>query len=504
MRMLFCLVLALGCTESDDFDTGELPKEADTPDEDDTGSSPEDDEFDFLRATALSDLYASSAPAVSIAIYRDGATVYAEAFGSARPEEDLPATIDTLFHIGSTTKMLTAMAVLQDVEDGALGLDTTLAEAVPSSEFALNAGWNDQITMHHLLTHTATLHEHYDVTANPDDDHLRDWHEDVYFEYLWLTAWPGAFWNYSNSGYNLAGLVIEELSGEPYADVMRARIFEPLGMDRTHQRKVDAEADGDYALGYGYIPDGSGGYAWGALGLDDIEDGSSARPAGAGTWSTPSQMMAVADLLLNGSADVISDENLAALTRRQTTTHYRPDTVGYGYGLMVSDGYWTGEEWHETPVWSHNGLTAGYSSEFVVLPEHDFAISVLSSSYYTDFSRTIATAITGLLDLGEPEPTPGLTHSDARLDDHVGTYVDEYNVGTIHVTRTDAGLGIEMPDLEELGYTVEPDLLTYADTIFWLTIDGQAYDLTFIGMPGEPSGFVKNRAFAGTRAVDID
>ena len=102
-----------------------------------------------------------------------------------------------------------------------------------------------------------------------------------------------------------------------------------------------------------------------------------------------------------------------------------------------------------------------------------------------------------------PAVTLGVSVATGEWD-HVGTYVDEYNVGTIHVTRTEAGLGVEMPDLEELGYTVEPDLLTYADTIFWLTIDGQAYDLTFIGMPGEPSGFVKNRAFAGTRNTDID
>jgi CubicO group peptidase (beta-lactamase class C family) len=478
--------------------------DADTGLNEDTGTTPPappDPRFDALRAAIAADLSASTAAGVSVAVYENGAITFAEGFGSTRPSEEIPVTADTLFHIGSTTKMLTAIAVLQDVEDGALSLDTPLAVAYPNSEFSLNSDWNDELQIHHLLSHTAGTFEYYDQTANPNDSALQYWYDNTYFEYFWLMSPPGAFWNYSNANFSIAGLVLEHLSGDAYADLMTERVFAPLGMDRTYMRKTEAEADGDYALGNGYSLKPDGSYDFGALSIDDVTDPADGRPAGAGTWSTPTQMMAVADFLLNGAPEVLSDDLLTELTSTQSPMHGFLDTWSYGYGLMLVDGYTAGDNWYDTPSWGHGGATLSGTSEFAVLPEHDFAISILSSTYGADFSGTIQAATTSLLDLGEPADPPAFGFDSSRLDDHVGTYEDPFNVGTAIVTRSGSTLEIEMPDLEAGESDIEVELQTLTDTIFLVTIDGTAYDITFIGEPGSPSQHLKNRSFVLSRTA---
>ena len=500
MLLRASLLLLIGCssgkTDVDHPDLGDTGLDEDT-----ASPPPPDPRFDALRAAIEADLSASTAAGVSVAVYENGAITFAEGFGSTRPTEDIPVTPETLFHIGSTTKMLTAIAVLQDVQDGALSLDTPLAVAYPNSEYALGADWNDEIQIHHLLSHTAGTYEFYDETANPNDSALQYWYDNVYFEYLWLMNPPGAFWNYSNANFSIAGLVLENLSAEPYADLMTERIFAPLGMDRTYMRKTEAEDDGDYALGNGYTIQPDGSYDFGAQSIDDVPDAADLRPAGGGTWSTPTQMMAVADLLLNGAPEVLSDDLLTELTSPQSPMHGFLDTWSYGYGLMLVDGYEARGSWYDTPTWGHNGITVSGSSEFILLPEHGFAISILSSTYGADFSGTIEAATTSLLDLGEPADPPEFDYDPERLDDHVGTYEDPFNVGTAIVTRSGSTLEIVMPDLEAAEVSVDTELQTLTDTIFLVTIDDVDYDITFIGEPGSPSQYFKNRAFALSRTA---
>ncbi len=489
------LIIACGPVGSDDkddvvadtgFDTGGEGIEADP-------------RFDALRDAILSDLARSDAPGVSVAVYLDGAVVFAEGFGSAHPNEDVEVQPSTLFQIGSTTKMLTSIAMLQDVQDGALTLDDSLALVYPGSDFGLNTAWNDQLQMQHLLTHEGGLFEYYDVSANPDDAQLALWHEDVYFPNIWLMSPPGAFWNYSNLGYSIAGMVVESMDGRAYPDLMTDRIFTPLGMDRTYQRHEQAKEDGDYALGIGFIADSLGYTSYGPVLMPDVPDAATMRPAGGGTWSTPTQMLNVADFLLNGAPEVLDDALLAALTSPQSDMRAVPDVWSYGYGLMLGGGLYIDEKWQEVEVWAHGGNTYSYTSDFYILPEHDFAISILSSGYGTNFYSSVTTAISTLVDLGEPETAPDISWDLERLDDHVGTYMDSYNVGEIEITRTGTSLYIRTPQLDELGYTVTPELYPYSDTVFMMEVDASWYQLTFIGEPGSPTQYVAARAFVGER-----
>ena len=499
MPSLLLLCALTACNDDKGGDTGDTDL-GDTGDTDGTGLD-WDPRFDDLVEAALSDLDANVAPGVSIAVMESGEVTFAQAFGSAHPDTDQPVTADTLFQIGSTTKMLTSIALLQAVEDGAVSLDDSLSVAYPDSEFAVDADWNEQISMHHLLTHQGAFYDYFDWTAGEEDEDLVDWHAEVFFPYLWLMVAPGTFWNYSNPNFNLAGLIAEHHAGTMYPDLMTEQLFLPLGMDRTYMRKADAVADGDYALGAGLYIDG-GVAVEGSVLLDDVPDVASARPAGSGTWTTPTQMMAVAKFLMEGDTAVLSDSLRGELTTPQIDLGYFDDGSTYGYGIFVSEGFYVGDSYYEVPLWDHGGNTLSYSSAFYILPDHDFAISVLSSGYGSDFSNTIATALSTLVDLGEPGTAPTTSFDPESLDGHVGTY-DDMNIGEIIIDRSFDGLTIEMPYLESLGYSVADDLETVSDNVYYMKLDGVWYDLTFFAEEeGDTSRYVRNRAFVGTRVAE--
>ena len=484
-------LLSVGCPAAA---PEEAPKPTDTQDEEGPPEAQWDARFDPIVAQALDDLSDSGAAGVSIAIMEDGAITFAQAFGSARPDEDVTPDAETLFQIGSTTKMLTSIGLLQKVDAGELSLEMSLAEVYPDSEFGLDPTWNQEITGQHLLTHQGGFLDYFEWTSSSDDDDLADWHAKTFFPSIYLMNEPGMFWNYSNPNFSIAGLLVEHYDDRSYPDVLRDDVFSPLGMTRTYQRLDDALADGNFALGTGYTAAGSYGDVLAA----QILDPAAARPAGACTWSTPTQMLAVADFLMYGDEAVLSEVSRAAITTPQVSLEYA-DGDAYGYGMMLSTGAYVGDAYFEVEHWEHGGNTLSYSSAFHILPEYGFAISILSSGYGTDFSPTVGVALGELLDLGAPTAPPAYPFDADNLDRRVGTYNDAYNVGDIVVTREGDALHVAMPALTGLGYTVGDALYAVSDTLFYVEIDGDWYDLTFIGEPGEDSRWVRNRSFVGTR-----
>jgi CubicO group peptidase (beta-lactamase class C family) len=504
------LLLALACKpDSDIRDTDTTPPTDDTGETGDT-SDPDDgrvtegcDESHEAFILALeADLAANDAPGVTAAVMEGGALTCRVALGSKSAEAEDPVGLDTLFQIGSTTKMFTAVALLQKVQDGTLGLKDTLAEAYPDSEFALDERWNDLIELEHLLTHQGGFYDYVDASASSDDGDLAAWHAITFFPNLWLMNEPGQFWNYANPNYSIAGLVAEHHDERSYPDIMLDDVFAPLGMDRTMQRKSEVQADGDFAEGTGYYLAG-GSHGYGPVPIEDVPDPASGRPAGVSTWTTPAQMMEMARFLIDGDPAILEDSLRQEMTEDQVPLGYGYGDA-YGYGVMTADGFQATEtEYYELPLWNHGGNTSSYSSAFYIVPEQSFAVSILSSGYATDFSRSVVAAMTSLLELPDPVDPPELEFDPARLDLHVGSYSDDYNVGEIIITRQDDDLFIEMPLLDRYGYSVEPELYTVSSDVFYVGIDGAWYDLTFIGGEGDSSSqWVRNRAFVGTRQVE--
>lgn len=458
----------------------------------------EDRHQSFLTALQA-DFAGTNALGVSAALMEDGVITCRVALGRRLVDEEGSPDIETLFQIGSTTKMFTSLALLQRVEDGGLSIDTSLAEALPGSDFALDADWNDAITMQHLMTHQGGFYDYLDWAAVEEDEDLAAFHQEVFFPNLWLMSPPGAFWNYSNPNFNLAGLVVEEADGRWYPDLMVEEVFGPLGMPRTVMRKAQAEADGNFAEGWGYSII-LGEFQLGDVPIRRVVEPASARPAGASTWTTPTQMLEMARFLMEGDSAVLRDDLRLAMTEPQVSLQMGPTLSSYGYGIIVVDGFSILDDYYELPLWDHGGNTLSYSSDFYILPDQGFAISILSSGYGVSMSNAIVTALQDLAELPAPVAGPEWTVDPERLDRHVGVYEDAYNVGEFIITRQDDTLHIQIPLLESLGYTVQEELEPLDSDLWLLYLDGVAYDLSFIGDEAEDSStWVRNRTFVGTR-----
>ena len=184
-------------------------------------------------------LTASGAPSVSIAVVADGKLAYAKAFGDADIAQNRPATPSTRYAIGSVSKQFTAAAILLLQEEGKLSLDDKVVKWLPG----ITGG--DKITIRQLLSHTSGLQDFW-----PQDYSFAAMSHPVTPQQIvdrWAKApldfEPGTQWQYSNTGYVVAGLIVEKVSGMKLLDFLQKNIFRPLGMHPIDQ---------DLAVGPGF------------------------------------------------------------------------------------------------------------------------------------------------------------------------------------------------------------------------------------------------------------
>ena len=154
---------------------------------------------------------------------------------------------DTLFNLGSMNKMFTAVAVLQLVEQGEVSVDDTLASIWPEYP---NRAVAEQVTIHQLLTHTSGLGDTFTAEFAEDPNRYRS---NADFLPLFVDQppafEPGTSVGYSNAGFVVLGLIVEQISGQDYYDYVREHVFRPAGMGRTDSYALDEEIP-DLAMGY--------------------------------------------------------------------------------------------------------------------------------------------------------------------------------------------------------------------------------------------------------------
>jgi CubicO group peptidase (beta-lactamase class C family) len=186
-------------------------------------------------------------PGLSVAILRGDSLVLARGYGYANLEHHVRATDSTVYQVGSVTKQFTAAAVVMLSEQRRLGLDDPITRYLPEGESV----WRG-VTIRHLLTHTSGI---------PEID-TPDWwrHDYTESELVRLVATqplgfvPGASWSYGSIGYALLGVIVHRVTGVPWADFLRDRIFRPLGM-RSARVNSDAAIVPNRAAGYEFVDD---------------------------------------------------------------------------------------------------------------------------------------------------------------------------------------------------------------------------------------------------------
>ena len=309
---------------------------------------------DAVVTKALAD---TGVPSASIAVVRGDRIVLAKAYG--KQSETRPAADPALpYQIASISKQFTAAAILLLEDDGKLDLDDTVAKYLPG----ITGG--DTITIRQLLSHTSGLQDYW-----PQDYSFKAMATPVTPQQI-VDRWakkpldfaPGTQWQYSNTGYVVAGMIVEKLAGMPLLAFLQQRVFAPLDI-----RAIDQ----DRAIGPAFPQ----GYKRFALGPVRVE-----TPAARG-W-----LYAAGELAM--SARDLAKWDVARLTRRllpaddwmaQETPVKLADGSTNGYGLGVSTGATDGRRYVE-----HSGEAVGFLSENVVYPDDHAAIVVLTNSWFSD------------------------------------------------------------------------------------------------------------------------
>lgn len=366
------------------------------------GAAPEPADSAELRAyvdsLAVSVLDGGPAAGMSVAVVRGPDTLVWEGYGEADLELDVPARPETVYRIASITKQFTAAAVLRQAEAGRLSLDDPVRGFLPELPFP-EAG----ITVRHLLTHTSGIPDYPDVEGL-----LSSFPRDPGHETLLgalgdtpLAFPPGTDWKYSNTGYYLLGMVLEEVTGTPYDQYVRDSLAAPLGLDRTL-----------YCWNQPLVEDRAEGYATDEGGLVNEEPLEMALPfAAGGLCSTVGDLVAWSRALYGG--EVVGEASLELMTSPVTL----PDSVGteYGFGVRVDSmaGY---------RKLYHSGGINGFASHLSHYPEDGLTVAVLVNTRNANASGAEERIARRAMGLPQPELlAKGISEAEARR--YTGKYV---------------------------------------------------------------------------------
>ena len=308
----------------------------------------------------------TGAPSVSIAVVENGALAYAHAYGRARLSPDQAATTDTRYAIDSVSKQFTAAAVLILQQDGKLHLDD------PVSKYLGGVSGGRDITIRELLEHTSGLRDYW-----PQDFVPVEMTRPVALPAL-LAEWagkpldfkPGTDWQYSNTGYAVAGAIVQRVSGEPLMSFLRQHIFAPLHMD--HMTEDDTAP----------LPAADAG-AYTRAGLGPVR---LATKEGAGWLFGASELAADPSTLARWDISLI---NRSLLQPASYDAMFRPTKfrngrdTGYGLGeeISVTDG--------RLEI-SHGGEGSGFLAANAVWPHERVAIVALTNEDWADPEGVVA------------------------------------------------------------------------------------------------------------------
>ena len=297
-------------------------------------------------------------PGVSVVVARDGRIVYARGRGLADIDDGTPITPDTVFRLGSITKQFTAAVALQLAEEQRLSLDDPLSEFLPAfPEPGATA------TVRQLLNHTSGVQSYtsipgWMVEANTDRPYSTDELIAV-FKDLPPPAEPGRAWTYNNSGYVLAGAVIEAVTDRPWHEAVEARIALPHGLETLDYGGAEP---GGKVMATGYTRGADGPQPAGRI------HPSAAHAAGSLIGSAP-DLARWAQALHNGG--VLAPESYALMVAPTELPDGTSVPYGLGIGLLEIRG---------RRAIGHAGGIYGFSSDSAYLPDENLFVAALANS----------------------------------------------------------------------------------------------------------------------------
>ncbi len=333
-------------------------------------------------------------------IVQNGKIAYVQAYGSARLDPPTPAASAMRYSIGSISKQFTAAAILLLAEQGKLSLDDPVSKYVPD----LTRG--NEVTIRELLSHTSGYQDYWPQDYVPPlmlqpisaDGIMDRWARKP------LDFDPGTKWQYSNTNYVIAGVIVEKVSGKPLLQFLSQQVFTPLQMKSvadTNENKLPPTDPGGYFR-----------YALGPL--------HPAPKEGRGWMFAAGELAMTAEDLARWDISIIDQTVLKPGSYREMETEVvLKNGVGTRYGLGM---FVTSANGHR--VLEHNGEVSGFTAENIVMPDDKIAVVVLTNQDAAQASSEIGGQIRSLL-------VSGLNPQDPKQDELIRKVYDGLQQGKI-------------------------------------------------------------------------
>jgi CubicO group peptidase (beta-lactamase class C family) len=419
---------------------------------------------------AAAQLYKDT-PGAVVGVIRGGKLAFAKAYGAAELTYGMPFTPETPTNIGSSSKQFTGFALALLASRGKLSLDDDVRKHIPELK-----DFGKRITVRQLLSHTTGYREFINTLIIEgrqvlEGDYIGpDEVIKVINRQPTLQNEPGAEFNYNNSAFALATIVLERVTGRPFAEWMRDEVFLPLGMTKTWVRANPGQV----------IPGRSAGYIAGEGGFREVRDLYGSAGAG-GIHTTPSD---VAKWMHNLKTGQLGGP---AVVKEMTTSFVlnngKPSNYGYGVFLDSTRGL---------RRWQHGGNDVAHSSTFVYYPDLDAGYVVFSNYQGVPggIAGVVADAFFGQHMTATPRPaataTAGVDVPAATLRRYAGRY-EMTTLGGLLLSVEEQGgqLRLQLPGQPAL--PLRPTSVTTFDVVgapaqltFDTAADGPAAGITFV------------------------
>src|SRR6185437_7700062 len=331
----------------------------------------------------FSGLASSDEPGLAVVVRQDGRTAFIRGYGSRDLRSGLPVDEHTNFRLASFTKQFTAMAVMLLVHDGKLSYDTHLTDIFPDFP-----AYGRTIAIRNLLNHTSGLAAYEDLMDKKYAG--KSWEEIPQTSDAEVLALmeqqtgtkfpPGSKWEYSNSGYCVLAMVVEKISGLPFAEFMHHRIFAPLRMENTVAHVYDKDRVANRA--YGYTNDAG---VW----LETDQSPTSATLGDGGIYSSLDDLMKWDDALRNHT--LLSVDEMRPAVTPENSAAALPENVddlpkaagekslAYGFGWFLDPYRGHARMWHY-------GSSIGFHTIIQRFPTDNLTIIILSNRSDLDLS----------------------------------------------------------------------------------------------------------------------
>jgi D-alanyl-D-alanine carboxypeptidase len=351
------------------------------------------DLIEKIDKVANDTLAKTGVPSASVAIVKDGQVVYTKAYGDARLDPRTAATPAMRYSIGSISKQFTATAILLLQEQGKLSLDDKVSKFIPNLTRA------NEVTIRQLLSHTSGYQDYW-----PQDYVMPPMMLPTTAQKI-LDMWarkpldfdPGTKWQYSNTNYVIAGVIVEKVARMPLLQFLQEKVFTPLGMKSVSNTDQEKLGDTDPA---GYLR-----YALGPL-----------RPApkeGKGWMFAAGELAMPAAELAKWDISIIDQKLMKPASYREFSTDVLlKNGLSTHYGLGVDVNSQAGHR-----ALSHGGEVSGFTAQNVVFPDDRAAVVVLTNQDAASASGAIASGIAPLLFMTTDPATPAKLEQAKKIFD---------------------------------------------------------------------------------------